>query len=266
MNLIFFHKAVGQIREAERAKELMNRQVIETGKLASVGRLAAGIAHEINNPVAIMVEEAGWIEDLLEEGNFDNCTNLDELKRTLRQINTQGRRCKDITHKLLSFARKTDSRLQQIQINDMIEEVVGLYDKTTYSRISFAVDLDKNLPPIYGSQTEIQQVLLNLINNAVYVLEETGGNVRIITRAIDDSILVAVEDDGPGIPEANLERIFDPFFTTKPVGKGSGLGLAICYGIVKRMEGDISVDSTVDAGTTFNIRLPVGSRKSRSEG
>ena len=263
MNLFFFHKAVGQIAEAERAREMMNRQVIETGKLASVGRLAAGIAHEINNPVAIMVEEAGWIEDLLEEGNFDNCTNLDELKRTLRQINTQGKRCKDITHKLLSFARKTDSRLQQVQINDMIEEVVGLYDKTTYSRISFAVDLEKDLPLIYGSQTEIQQVLLNLINNAVYVLEETGGNVRIITRKKQDSILIAVEDDGPGIPDANLERIFDPFFTTKP---GSGLGLAICYGIIRRMEGDISVDSKVDAGTTFSIRLPVGSRKRRSAG
>lgn len=263
MNLVFFHRAVGRIAEADKAKEMMNRQVIETGKLASVGRLAAGIAHEINNPVAIMVEEAGWIEDLLEEGDFDACNNLDELKRTLRQINTQGKRCKDITHKLLSFARKTDSRLQQIQLNDMIEEVVALYDKTTYSRISFGVDLEENLPPIYGSQTEIQQVLLNLINNSVYALENEGGNVRIVTRAKDESVLIALEDDGPGIPGSNLKRIFDPFFTTKPVGKGSGLGLAICYGIIRRMGGEITVDSKIDAGTTFHIRLPLGSRKSR---
>lgn len=264
MNLVFFHKAVGRIAEADRAKEMMNRQVIETGKLASVGRLAAGIAHEINNPVAIMVNEAGWIEDMLEEGDFDACKNLDELKTSLSQINTQGKRCKDITHKLLSFARKTDSRLQQIQINDMIEEVVGLYDKATYSQISFDVVVDEELPPIYGSQTEIQQVLLNLINNAVYELEKTGGNIRITTGKNDDSVLVAVQDDGPGIPEANLERIFDPFFTTKPVGKGSGLGLAICYGIIKRMNGDINVDSTVDVGTKFEIRLPVGGPESRT--
>lgn len=258
MNLIFFYRAVGRIAEADRAKEMMNRQVIETGKLASVGRLAAGIAHEINNPVAIMVEEAGWIDDLLQEGDFDRCENIDELKRALEQINKQGKRCKHITHKLLSFARKTDSRLQRIQINDMVEEVVSLYDKATYSRIAIQTHPEPGLPPIYGSQTEIQQVLLNLVNNAVYELEEEGGRIDITTRFEEGKILLRVEDDGPGIPEANLERIFDPFFTTKPVGKGTGLGLSICYGIIRRMKGDISVSSTVDVGTRFDIRLPPG--------
>lgn len=260
MNLLFFQRAVNRIAEADRTKEIMNRQVIETGKLASVGRLAAGIAHEINNPVAIMVEEAGWIEDLLNEGDFDRCKSLDELKRALIQINKQGKRCKDITHKLLSFARRTDSRVQRIQINELIEEVVSLYDKALYSHINIRMDLDAALPQIYGSQTEVQQVLLNLINNAVYVLEKDGGRIQIQTRLDNESIFIAVEDDGPGIPEANLDRIFDPFFTTKPVGKGTGLGLAICYGIVKRMNGDVAVSSAVDIGTKFEIRLPVGSR------
>ncbi|MCF8050139.1 MAG: two-component sensor histidine kinase [Desulfobacterales bacterium] len=265
MNLFFFHKAVGRIAEADKAKEMMNRQVIETGKMASVGRLAAGIAHEINNPVAIMVEEAGWIDDLLNDGDFDECKNLDELKNSLKQINTQGKRCKDITHKLLSFARKTGSKLEQIQINDTIEEVIGLFDKSTYSRISFELNLAEELPPIYGSRTELQQVLLNLVNNAVYFLEKEGGTIRIATNFDNDNVFIVVEDNGPGIPKSNLERVFDPFFTTKPVGKGSGLGLAICYGIIKRRGGEITVSSAVDAGTSFEIRLPLGGQDQSSD-
>jgi two-component system NtrC family sensor kinase len=251
MNLILFHKAVNRIAEADKAKDKMNRQIIETGKLASVGRLAAGIAHEINNPVAIMVEEAGWIEDLLEEEEFQKGKNLEEFQRALKQINTQGKRCKDITHKLLSFARKTDSRIQNVQINAMIEEVVAISNKASYTRISINSHPDNRIPSIDGSPTEIQQVLLNLINNALYVLEKEGGKINITSRLEGNYALIIVEDDGPGIPKANLDRIFDPFFTTKPVGKGNGLGLSICFGIIQKMGGEIVVQSAIDAGTRF---------------
>ena len=257
MNLILFHKVISHISEVDREKEMMNRQVVETGKLASVGRLAAGTAHEINNPVAIMVQEAGWIDDLLKEEEFQDGENLQEIKRALKQIGVQGKRCKEITHKLLSFARTSDSQIQNLQINEMIREVVAISDKTSYTGITINTHLDESIPVIYGSQTEIQQVLLNLINNALYALEKDGGNIDIATHLAGRNVMVIVEDDGPGIPKANLDRIFDPFFTTKPVGEGNGLGLSICFGIIQRMGGSITVHSTVDVGTRFEILLPL---------
>ena len=257
MNVVLFHKVISHMTEVDREKEMMNRQIIETGKLASVGRLAAGTAHEINNPVAIMVQEAGWISDLLEEEEFRDGENLEEIQRALKQIGIQGKRCKEITHKLLSFARTSDTEIQNLQINEIIKEVVAISDKASYTGISIHTHLDDGIPVIYGSQTEIQQVLLNLMNNALYALGKDGGKIDITTRLAGRFILIIVEDDGPGIPKANLERIFDPFFTTKPVGEGNGLGLSICFGIIQRMGGNIHVHSTVDVGTRFEIRLPI---------
>jgi two-component system, NtrC family, sensor kinase len=257
MAILLSGRIVRLIAKADREKQMMNQQVIETGKLASIGELAAGIAHEINNPVAIMVEEAGWIQDLLEEEEFTDGENLEEFHRALKQINTQGKRCKEITYKLLSFARKTDSRLQVIQLNDLIEEVVSLSaQRAKYSQVNFQTVLKKALPPVEGSKTEIQQVLLNLINNALDAMEPKGGVLDITSRVDGGGIVIDITDNGPGIPEANLARIFDPFFTTKPVGKGTGLGLSICYGIINKMGGKVDVHSVIDHGTVFSIRLP----------
>ena len=243
---------------ADKEKEMMSQQVIETGKLASIGELAAGIAHEINNPVAIMVEEAGWIQDLLEEEEFKDGENLKEFHRALRQINTQGRRCKDITHKLLSFARKTDSRLQEVDVNSLLDEVVYLSgQRAKYSNIVVHTHLEEDLPTLQASETELQQVLLNLVNNALDAMEKSGGEISVSSELVDGRIAITLADTGPGIAEANLSRIFDPFFTTKPVGKGTGLGLSICYGIINKMGGSIDVQSQVDKGSTFIIRLPV---------
>jgi len=256
--VILSKRMVNRIVMADEEKDMMNKQIIETGKLASVGKLAAGIAHEINNPVAIMVEEAGWIKDLLEDEEFRESENLDEFERALKQIKTQGQRCKEITHKLLSFARKTDSRIQETEINDVIDEIVALSEqRAKYGKISIHTDFQKDLPSTYLAQSEMQQVLLNLINNAIDAMENEGGTLDISTRLDSDAIVIQVADDGPGIPESNLPRIFEPFFTTKPVGKGTGLGLSICYGIIQKMGGEITVDSIVDSGTTFRIRLPV---------
>ena len=256
--VILSKRMVNRIVIADDEKDMMNKQIVETGKLASVGKLAAGIAHEINNPVAIMVEEAGWIKDLLEDEEFRESENLEEFERALKQIKTQGQRCKEITHKLLSFARKTDSRVQETEINDVIDEIVALSEqRAKYGKITINTDFQKNLPSTYLAQSEMQQVLLNLINNAIDAMESEGGTLDISTRLESDAIVIQVADDGPGIPESNLSRIFEPFFTTKPVGKGTGLGLSICYGIIQKMGGEITVESIVDSGTTFRIRLPV---------
>jgi two-component system NtrC family sensor kinase len=248
---------VKRIARLDSEKEVMNQQIVETGKLASIGELAAGIAHEINNPVAIMVEEAGWIQDLLSEG-IDKADNFEEFKRALDQIQTQGHRCKGITHKLLSFARKTDSRVETLQLNEFVNEVVDLLSqKFKYANIDVDVQLNPELPAIQASATEIQQVLMNILQNAVYAMEKTGGKITILTEADDQNISISIRDTGPGIPPDNMARIFDPFFTTRPVGKGTGLGLSICYGIINKMGGRIDVQSKLDEGTTFTIVLPL---------
>ena len=256
--LILSHRMVSRISKADREKEMMNQQVIETGQLASIGELAAGIAHEINNPVAIMVEEAGWIQDLLEEEEFQSSQNLDEFHRALKQINTQGTRCKEITYKLLSFARKTDVKKRLLQLNEVLDDVVALsLQRAKYSNVIIRKNLHNDLPEIEASQTEMQQVFLNLINNALDAMEKQGGTIDIATRLHGSEVEIDVFDNGPGIPEANLARIFDPFFTTKPVGKGTGLGLSICYGIIKKMGGEIEVRSVINTGTKFKIRIPL---------
>lgn len=255
MAFVLSRRVVNRIAKADQEKQMMNKQVVETGRLAAIGELAAGIAHEINNPVAIMVEEAGWIEDLLAEvPNQEG--NLEEFKRALKQIQNQGRRCKEITHKLLSFARKTDSRVQSVQINDLIEEVVNLSSqRARYANVELHTNLQPDLPEAQMSMTEMQQVLMNIINNALDAMEKKGGRLDILTERSKGRIVISIRDTGPGIPAANIGQIFVPFFTTKPVGKGTGLGLAICYGIIKKMGGEIEVDSTVGMGTTFRILL-----------
>jgi len=262
---VMSRKMVRRVHRSDQAKESMNEQIVESGKMASIGELAAGIAHEINNPVAIMVEEAGWIGDLLEEEEFSQSENLEEFTRALAQINTQGKRCKEITHKLLSFARKTDSTVKDVQINDIVKEIVSLSAQMAkYNKVSVDTELNVNLPYITISPSEMQQVLLNLINNAIDAMEKTGGNVLVSTKISqleEDHIVVIVEDDGPGIPEANFSRIFDPFFTSKPVGKGTGLGLSICYGIITKMGGKIDVQSKVGFGSRFRIWIPIQKEK-----
>ena len=236
----------------------MDEQIVETGKLASIGELAAGIAHEINNPVAIMVEEAGWIGDLLEEEEFKKSSNLDEFNRALKQIRTQGKRCKDITYKLLSFARKTDPREQDVQLNELLDELIALSaQRAKYGNITFKTDFQETLPTVMVSQSEMQQVFLNLINNSVDAMEKRGGVIEIKTRLQGNEVVIEVTDNGPGIARANLGRIFDPFFTTKPVGKGTGLGLSICYGIIKKYGGEIEVHSVPEVETTFRVKIPL---------
>jgi signal transduction histidine kinase len=249
----------------KQTKEKMNEQVIEAGKLASVGELASGIAHEINNPIAIMVEEAGWIGDLLNEEDLGKFQNLEEFRRALNQIKTQGVRCKEITHKLLFFAKKTDSRVREVLINDIIEEIVSRSEERAKdSNVKIVMKLDPELPKVAASPSEMQQVLLNLINNAIDAIGSGGGSIEITSRLNGEYVTIDVADTGQGIPNALMNRIFDPFFTTKPVGKGTGLGLSICYGIIKKMGGDITINSSVGIGTTAHVHLPAPKSENQS--
>jgi two-component system, NtrC family, sensor kinase len=255
---VLSRKMVSRIERADQEKEMMNEQVIETGKLASVGELAAGIAHEINNPIAIMIEEAGWIEDLLAEEPCMESERSSEVNRSLKQITTQGERCKEITHKLLSFARRTDPRLVEIQVNDLVEEIISIAEqRSKFSSVKLVKNLAPDLPHLIASPSELQQVFLNLINNALDAMGSEGGIIEISSSVADGYVVIDVADTGHGIPKTIMARMFDPFFTTKPVGKGTGLGLSICYGIIKKMGGKITVNSAVGVGTTMHVHLPI---------
>ena len=251
-------RLVKRIRQADQEKEMMNEKFIEAGKLASVGELAAGIAHEINNPVAVMLEEAGWMQDLITDAGPESIPMVDEFQRSLAQIKAQGVRCKQITHKLLSFARKTDPIPKKVNINDITNEAISLCEQRVRSgSVKIQAQFADGLPTIRVSPSEAQQIFINLINNAIDAIEPKGGVVKISTRQEGDFLVVDVADNGPGIPDYVLTRIFDPFFTTKPVGKGTGLGLSICYGIVKKLGGDISVNTAEGVGTTFHVKFPI---------
>ncbi len=257
MAFVLSRRMVARIIRSEEEKEMMNQQVIEHGRLAALGEMAAGIAHEINNPVAIMVEEAGWIKDLLEEEEFQKSKNLEEFTRALDQIQKQGLRCRDITHKLLSFARPVDSGNHIININELITETVNLFaHEAKFSNISFEQHFKQNDLQFMASQTEIQQILFNLINNAMDAMRDIGGKILISTEKEDKMVKITVEDNGSGIAPEYVARIFDPFFTTKPVGKGTGLGLYICYGIINKLGGNIKVKSVLSQGTVFTIAIP----------
>jgi len=144
----------------------------------------------------------------------------------------------------------------------MIGDIIDLVDqKTRYANVQIETHLDSELPLVFASSTELQQVLLNLLNNSVDAMGSSGGRIQITTELRDQNIVIQIADNGIGIAEANLARIFDPFYTTKPVGQGTGLGLSICYGIIKKLGGDIQVQSAKGQGTTFSVFLPVSKDK-----
>jgi two-component system NtrC family sensor kinase len=251
---------VGRIAAADQEKERLNAQIIQSGKLSALGELAAGVAHEINNPVAIMIEEAGWVADLMSDESLlmAQSPNHQEYRRALEQIAQQGQRCKDITHKLLGFARRTDAQVEMTNLNELVREVVELLERpASYANVNFVLQLSPDLPMINTSPSEMQQVLVNLVKNASDAMEKTGGSITIASKPEGTmGVLLSVSDTGPGISEAVRSKIFDPFFTTKPVGKGTGLGLSICFGIVNKLGGRIEVKSAPGKGATFLVHLP----------
>lgn len=255
-------RVMRRIDELEKERVALNEHLAEAGKLSALGEMAAGIAHEINNPVAIMMEEAGWVDDLLADMPKDG--NTEEIGTSISKIRTQGARCKTITHKLLGFARKSDDPNQPVHMGALLREMVALSnEKARTAGVSISVDIAPNLEPVIATPSALQQVFLNLFNNAVDAMECTGGtlHVQATVGAEAHSVLVSVADTGSGIPPKVLKRIFDPFFTTKAVGKGTGLGLSICFTIVQGLGGHIRVDSTEGQGTTMHITLPTSALK-----
>ncbi len=239
---------------AEREKELQYEQLLQSQKLAAVGELSAGIAHEINNPLAIIRQEAEW---LLHLGKQESPPDPAEVNNCLTEIVQQVDRGRGITENLLNFARKRQPVVQAVELNRLIEDMVRLVAKEAqHNNIEMVKELLPDLPLINSDAPLLRQVILNLLNNAVQAIGKNG-TVTVITRVADgDQVVVHINDDGCGIAKENLGQIFDPFFTTKPQGKGTGLGLSICHGIIERLGGKIAVASEVGKGTSFTLTLP----------
>lgn len=235
-------------------------QVEYANKMASLGRLAAGVAHEINNPLAIINEKAGLIQDISNFGT--RYVDANKLSRQVEAILASVNRCGAITRRLLRFARHMDVSLEAIDLKEIVEEVLGFLEKEAeYRCIQLEVDVDDDLPPLESDRGKLQQIFLNLFNNAFAAMQD-GGRLEITARRKDrDHIMVKVADNGCGIPENDLNRVFEPFFSTKQHDSGTGLGLSITYGLVKELGGAIEVESRVGEGTVFTITLPLKQQK-----
>jgi two-component system, NtrC family, sensor kinase len=254
--LAFFtvNRLLRQKAAAEFQKECSDEQLLQSQKLASIGELSAGIAHEINNPLAIIRQEAEWLLNLYKK---DSPLDVAETKICLTEIIHQVDRTREIIHNLLNFARKSQPVVQSVQLNRLIEDMTLLVEKTSpKDHINLVKHLQPDLPPIKSDAPMLRQVILNLLNNAV---QATGpdGVITVISQATaDNHVMIQVNDNGHGIPTEHISQIFDPFFTTKPQGQGTGLGLSICHGIIERLGGKIIATSEEGRGSSFIVLLP----------
>jgi len=251
---------IGMIKKRDREAEHLNRQLMQTGKLAAVGELSAGVAHEINNPLAIILTERQLLLDLLDQTDDLNVDIKDALLASLSQVDNQVQRCKRITQSLLRFARRTTSVIEPVDLNLFLREVIELVEREARSSgIKFISEFEEDLKPLLSDPSQLQQVFLNIITNAIDAHDDKPyGTIRVQTEqnGPESGLKVIISDTGSGIKPENLDKIFDPFFTTKPVGKGTGLGLSICYSIIANLGGNIIVESEPGQGTRFSIHLP----------
>ena len=232
------------------------RAVARAEKLAAIGRLAAGVVHEINNPLATISACAEALESRVDEGAFNESAALEDLREYLGLIRSEAFRCKAITNGLLDFSHSRT--LQHVPVN-LSEVVYSAFRLVSHQQrgemIKFEIDTPEGLPPVSGDAGQLQQAIIALATNAIDAMPD-GGVLGIRSTRRGASVLVEVSDSGAGIPAADIPKIFEPFFTTKEVGKGTGLGLAVCYGILTEHGGSLDVQSTIGVGTTFTITLP----------
>jgi two-component system NtrC family sensor kinase len=255
--VLISHTLVNHLEQADNEMNELSAQLIQQDKLAALGKMAAGIAHEINNPLAVIGEKAGWMEDLLAEEEFQNSSNYDEFADSISKIEDHVDRARKITHRMLGFARRMEPRLDDVEVNQVLEQTIDiLANHASINDIEIHKNFAERLPVIASDQAQLQQVFMNLINNAIDAIGKDG-TIDVRTQLDKGWIRVIIEDDGPGIPEPVQKKIFDPFFTTKPNGKGTGLGLSISYTIIEKMGGRITVDSTLGKGTIFTVSLPL---------
>jgi len=254
-------------------KEQLGSQLIRAVQLAEIGEMAAGFAHEINNPLQIIKSEYALIKILMEElypgkGGKDTSPDpntLNDIRESVDQIHKQVERCHEITSAILKFGRKKEVKHTTLDPGTVIPEILKLVENTARtSGVEITTQIEENVPNFMGDPGRFQQVMLNLVNNAIHAVTSqhgaNGGKIEISaarTRSDDGRTMVdiQVKDNGCGIAPEHMDKIFSPFFTTKAVGRGTGLGLSVCFGIIESFGGTMSVDSRPEEGTVFSIQL-----------
>jgi two-component system NtrC family sensor kinase len=259
-------RIVARVQRTDREKNQLNEQLIRAHRLSELGEMAAGFAHEINNPLQVMKSEQALIETIMSElkasGQLQESDDLKDVEDSIRQISLQIDRCSKITHAILRFGRKSEEAVQDFDIQGFIPEIIEMVaKKASVEGIALHQEIQDGPLLIHGDPSQLQQVLLNLFNNAMDAIIERhgtmGGELSVISAPVDNNrVRILVRDNGCGISAENLDKVFSPFFTTKPVGKGTGLGLSVCYGIIQNLGGRMTVESKPGEGTTFVIDLP----------
>jgi len=251
---------VNKIFQADRQKAETMVAAERNSQLASIGQLAAGVAHEINNPLALINETAGYVKDLftIKKQYKDDPDLVEHIDSILDAVD----RCGTITRQLLGFSRHFDVQTQPIDLKDMVADVINFHKKEAeYRDIKIHVDIPETIPLIETDRGKLQQIILNLVNNAFQAI--ANGCFLDIRAAMEgpEQVRLFIQDNGCGISEDHLNKIFEPFFTTKKDGQGTGLGLSITYGLVQKLHGNITVQSKTGQGTTFVVTLPVHIKK-----
>jgi signal transduction histidine kinase len=248
-------RLVNEIFNADQQRVKTLKEVEHSSKLASIGRLAAGVAHEINNPLAIIGEKAGLMKDIMSMDQ--GAPRQDRLISLVDSIMASVERCGAITKRLLGFAKHLEVKIEPVDLVAIIRDVLAFLNReASYRSITIRADLPEDLPRFESDRGKLQQIFLNLVNNAFAAMSD-GGTLEIRARLEPErGVVVTVKDDGCGIPEADMDRIFEPFFSTKKEKGGTGLGLSITYGLVQEIGGTIRVESELGKGSLFTITLP----------
>ncbi len=242
-------------KQAEyRAK--LEKKMIDTDRLVSLGILSTGVAHEINNPLAIINESAGFMKQVIDTDEMSKFGQKDALIMGIEKIEKSVKRARKITHQLLGHVKKSGSQFTKVNLKTLVYEILGLLKKEIKDKqISIHWEIQNDKIIIWSDPYQIRQVLINLLNNAVHALKQNGF-ISISFHEIKNDVILEIKDNGVGIPEDNLRKIFDPFFSTKSFDEGSGLGLFVVHKIIDGLDGEIEVTSEVGKGTCFSIKFP----------
>jgi len=254
---------MARLVRTDREKALLDDALIHSDKMAALGKLAAGMAHEVNNPLSVIKEKAGWMKDIMQGKGVDRQEDMEGFQAAVDKIDFHVERARKVTHRLLGFARGVEPLRETVSVHDLIDQTIEfLSSEALYRNIKLTRDYLDDLPAVQTDSGQLQQVFLNLLDNAVDAVEKDG-EITIKTRYDPEKgeTFIAFTDTGGGIPARNLQKIFDPFFTTKRAGQGTGLGLSISHGIVEKLGGRITVESQEGNGSTFTVVIPVETSK-----
>ncbi|TAN38760.1 MAG: sensor histidine kinase [Nitrospirae bacterium] len=257
VSTLIVRSMVNKIEDADKKRMALNNRMLQVEKMALVGRLAASVAHEINNPLQIITNQAGWVDELLEEEDQGLLKNIDEYRDSIKKIRENVKRAGVITRRLLGFSRANDFEKTETDINHLIEETAALLaNEASAHRITFRYFLEQGLTRVVTDASQLQQVFLNILDNAIDAIGQDG-TISITTRINGNQLVAEFKDTGPGLSPDAIKKLFDPFYTTKEIGKGTGLGLSISFSIMQRLGGDIKAENGKEGGSVFTVMLPM---------